>query len=88
MPSLFADLIFVFTGMRSVAFMPNLWRRLIPARQLWHPVSVSADIVMVLGDINGTILRADDVYSAFNALALMVIVGCGFDLPLFHVLVN
>ena len=40
-----ADRILVLMGIRSEVVRPNLRRRFVPAKQLWHPVSASALMV-------------------------------------------
>ena len=45
MSSLLAVRIFVVTGVRSETVNPSWESRLSPARQLWHPVSASAETV-------------------------------------------
>ena len=85
-PSLLAERIFVLTGMRLEVVRPSLWRRLVPAKQLWHPVSARAVIVVEL-------VLLDDpsdapTKSAWRGVADSMMVGWGFDLPFFHVCVR
>ena len=84
-PSLFAERILVFTGMRLEDVRPSLERRLAPAKQLWHPVSAMAVMLMHLA-MYGVCedSKAPVTKSALRGVANKVIVGWGFDIPFFH----
>ena len=47
MSALVAERILVFTGMRSEVVRFNFSSKLVPAKQLWHPVSASVVIVVL-----------------------------------------
>ena len=47
-PWLFAVYILMVTGMSDVRGNPRRWMTLMPARQLWHPVSAMAGRMSVL----------------------------------------
>lgn len=69
--------------MRSFAVKCSLWRTLMPARQLWHPVSASA--VMVALPACGVCVRPRVAESVLITLAFRVMVGWGCDLRFIHV---
>ena len=89
MPSLFAECIFVFTGMRLDVVSPSLWMRLVPARQLWQPVSANTvmEVVLPTRDVHDE-LKAVAIKSALMTLAERVMVGWGCDLSFSHVCVK
>ena len=78
MPSLLAECIFVFTGMRLDVVNPSLWMRLIPAKQLWHPVSARTvmEMVFVACDVDEG-LSAVSTKFALMTFADRVMVGWG-----------
>ena len=75
-PSLLAERILVFTGMRSDNVRPSLGRRFVPAKQLWHPVSAITVMVVHL-IIYGVCddLRAFAAKSALRGVADKMMVG-------------
>ena len=84
-PSLFAERILVLTGMRLEEVKPSLERRPTPAKQLWHPVSAIAVMLVQLA-VYGVCddPKASVANSALRGVADKVIVGWGFDIPFFH----
>ena len=84
-PSLFAERILVLTGMRLEEVKPSLERRPTPAKQLWHPVSAIAVMLVQLA-VYGVCddPKASVANSALRGVADKVIVGWGLDLPFFH----
>ena len=83
MSALLADRILVLMGMRSDVVRPSPFRRFMPAKQLWHPVSASA--VMVAQPAGGVCAKPKSAKSALRTLAVRVMVGWGCDLRLTHV---
>ena len=79
MSVLLADRILVVTGFRVLGSMFSFCRRLVPARQLWHAVSATALIVVVV------LVLSDKLgFVRSSTLMLRVMTGCGFDLPSIH----
>ena len=83
MSSLLAERILVVTGIRSEVLRPSFWSKLVPAKQLWHPVSANA--MKVEGPARGMCVTPKAVGSPLKISALSVIVGWGCDFLLIHV---
>ena len=83
MSALLAVRILVLTGMTSAVVRLSPFRRFVPAKQLWHPVSASA--VMVAQPAGGVCAKPKSAKSVLRTLAVRVMVGWGCDLRFTHV---
>ena len=89
MPSLLAECILVVTGMRDEGGTPIRWSRSVPARQLWHPVSASACMVMWFVSSLPVVWGGPIFWRlALRASTLMGMLGWGSELLRLHACVR
>ena len=88
-PLLLALCIFVVTGRSAERVSPSWLRRLVPARQLWHPVSANTLMDVGLPRLGyGVYWILGDERSTAIAWTSRVRVGCEGDRPFFQVCVR